>query len=101
MDVRTTLVQIGGSHAQRDIFEQILKESVIRAGDMALAERLLAQRLASRDGHNQFVAKRLAAMARSARRPSGRVAAALVALAPSAALHCKPEPTSFSPTHPT
>lgn len=87
MGVQTTLVQIGGSHAQRDIFEQMLIESAIRDGDAALAERLLAQRLTSRDGHNQFAADRLAAIARSARRPSGRVTAALVALAPSAALH--------------
>ena len=87
MGVRGALVQVGGSHAQRDIFEQMLIESAIRAGDLPLAERLLGQRLASRNGHNHFAASRLAALARSTRRPSGMVAAALVAMAPSTALH--------------
>ncbi|MCU0883873.1 MAG: tetratricopeptide repeat protein [Beijerinckiaceae bacterium] len=87
MGVRGTLAQVGGSHAQRDIFEQMLIESAIRSGDTALTERLLGQRLASRHGHNHFAASRLANLAHASRRPAGRVAAALVALAPSAALH--------------
>jgi tetratricopeptide (TPR) repeat protein len=38
--------RFGGSHAQRDVFSWTLTEAAIRAGDRALAETLVAERLA-------------------------------------------------------
>lgn len=38
------LHEIGGSHAQRDLFEQILIASLLRAGRLAQAQRMLALR---------------------------------------------------------
>jgi hypothetical protein len=42
------LPEIGGSHAQRDLFEQILDDSLVRAGRLAAAQNRLEQR---RAGH--------------------------------------------------
>ncbi|MCS6922292.1 MAG: tetratricopeptide repeat protein, partial [Elioraea sp.] len=36
--------EIGGSHAQRDLFEQILIASLLRTGRLAQAQRMLALR---------------------------------------------------------
>ena len=41
------LVEIGGSHAQRDLFSQVFLDSLIRAGRLAGAQNLLAQQLRS------------------------------------------------------
>ncbi len=84
---RPQLRQIGGSHAQRDVFEQMLIESAIRSGNLDLADALLRQRLDSRGGHNDFAARRLTQVSYAARRPAGKIAAALVAMAPSPAMH--------------
>ncbi len=87
LTARPLLQSIGGSHAQRDIFEQLLIESAIRSGDIALATRLLEQRLVSRGGQNRFAAQRLGQIAQANRKPAMRLAAALVAMAPSPAVH--------------
>ena len=39
------LVQIGGSHAQRDLFEQIYIDALVKSGQPVAAQHLLAQRL--------------------------------------------------------
>jgi tetratricopeptide (TPR) repeat protein len=56
---RSGLQAIGGSHAQRDVFEQVTLEAVIRSGDVATADGLLRQRLKARRGSNRFAATRL------------------------------------------
>jgi tetratricopeptide (TPR) repeat protein len=55
--------QIGGSHAQRDVFSQIYLESLVRSGREA-APQLLA-RIKSRNGHNLFAQQRLQRLAQS------------------------------------
>src|SRR4029077_5254094 len=43
--VREQVVCIGGSHAQRDVFEETLLEAYLRAGRTEAAEALLTERL--------------------------------------------------------
>jgi tetratricopeptide (TPR) repeat protein len=70
---------IGGSHAQRDVFEQFALEALIRCGDTRQAETLLSERQRHR-GTNLFAAKRLGALAANENR---RVAAlSLAGMAP-------------------
>ncbi len=57
---RGGLVAIGGSHAQRDLFEQAYIESLIRSGAHDRAAHVLRERLARRGGHNLFASRRLA-----------------------------------------
>ncbi|HWE50299.1 MAG TPA: tetratricopeptide repeat protein [Bryobacteraceae bacterium] len=45
---RKLIHRVGGSHAQRDTFEQLLIDSAIRAGQNELAQQLLAERTAVR-----------------------------------------------------
>ena len=45
---RYDLAPLGGSHAQRDVFAQVLIESAIRGKRLALARALLAERVAER-----------------------------------------------------
>ena len=56
---RSALVEIGGSNAQRDLFEQVYIESLIRSGSGELAADLLERRLSDRMGANRFAAERL------------------------------------------
>lgn len=44
LSVLSRLSEIGGSHAQRDLFEQITDDALIHAGKLALAQNRLAQR---------------------------------------------------------
>lgn len=81
---RNGLVAIGGSHAQRDLFEQAYVESLIRSGAHEQAERILAERLTCRGGTNLFASQRLA---RLRGRPAGRLAALAVASTPLAISH--------------
>lgn len=81
---RGRLLAIGGSHAQRDLFEQAYVESLIRSGDHERASHVLADRLARRGGANLFAARRLALLQR---RPAGRVAALAIAATPLAIAH--------------
>ena len=48
LPVRDLIWKTGGSHAQRDVFEQLLIDSVARAGRGALARSLLSERVARR-----------------------------------------------------
>lgn len=81
---RDGLVAIGGSHAQRDVFEQAYAESLIRAGELDRAADALNQRLARRGGANLFAARRLAQLRA---RPAGRLAALAIASTPLAIAH--------------
>jgi tetratricopeptide (TPR) repeat protein len=69
--------QAGGSHAQRDVFELMALESLVRAGDAAQAERLLQDRLARRGGRNRFASERLGRIA-AGRAANARLGALLV-----------------------
>ncbi|MEL7152074.1 MAG: tetratricopeptide repeat protein [Pseudomonadota bacterium] len=52
---------MGGSHAQRDVFERLTIEAGLRAGRLAETETLLLSRTALRQGHeDSFAAKRMA-----------------------------------------
>ncbi|MEP6689576.1 MAG: tetratricopeptide repeat protein [Gemmatimonadaceae bacterium] len=51
--VRTRIREIGGSHAQRDLFEQLLIDSALRARRWSLAQELLAERTTLRP-HNAW-----------------------------------------------
>lgn len=81
---RDGLVAIGGSHAQRDLFEQAYIESLIRSGSHDRASLVLSERLARRGGCNAFAATRLAQLRG---RPAGRAAALAVAAMPLAIAH--------------
>ncbi len=48
--IRYRFGAVGGSHAQRDIFAQVLVDAAIRADRLALARALLAERIARRPG---------------------------------------------------
>ena len=48
LPLRYDLACIGGSHAQRDIFNQMLIEAAIRSNRLALARSLLSERLAEK-----------------------------------------------------
>lgn len=52
--VRADLTMIGGSDAQRDVFEQILLESALQADETRIAGRYLEARLIARGGRNQL-----------------------------------------------
>jgi len=49
--LRTRIVELGGSRAQRDVYHDTLLEACFRAGDLERAERLLAERLRMRAEH--------------------------------------------------
>lgn len=78
--------RIGGSHAQRDVFEQVMLEALIRAGDLDQAERILSERHKERKGHNRFAEIRLARL-RSGPDQASRVGALLIAAAPASTHH--------------
>ncbi len=52
-EARPLLSSIGGSHAQRDVFEQLLIDAAIRSGRSDVARRLLTARIDAR-GHHPF-----------------------------------------------
>jgi hypothetical protein len=70
---------IGGSDAQRDVFEQMTIEAALGAGEDRVARSLLSDRLAHRHGSNRFAQDRLARLMRPMARGKGAlgVAAAL------------------------
>jgi tetratricopeptide (TPR) repeat protein len=81
---RNGLVAIGGSHAQRDLFEQAYIESLIRSGSHEQATAVLGERIARRGGSNLYAARRLAMLRNGA---IGRMAALAVAATPIAIAH--------------
>jgi hypothetical protein len=68
----STLIEIGGSNAQRDLFEQVYIESLVRSGNEEQAAVLLKRRLVDRLGSNRFAAERLGRLGRT---PSSRLGA--------------------------
>jgi hypothetical protein len=79
------LSSVGGSNAQRDVFEQMLIESLIRAGRLDEATKRLEARLSQRNGHNRFAETRLQRIA--GRDLAGRTAALVAATLPLSAHH--------------
>ena len=68
---RPDMQTIGGSHAQRDIFERMTIDAGLRAGHIDQAEAILSERLKQRAGHeDRFTATRFASMADSRRIPA-------------------------------
>lgn len=63
--IRRQLVRVGGSHAQRDLFAQMLIDAALRAGRPSLARALLDERLALRPD-NHWGRKRLALLTTAA-----------------------------------
>ncbi len=61
---RPNLIRIGGSHAQRDIFERIIIESALRAGLITECRSLLEDRRRYRGGDDHFGRTRLTACER-------------------------------------
>lgn len=58
------LQRVGGSHAQRDIFERLTIEAALRGGYLSAAERLLGERLTRRGGaRDGYTDRRLATLA--------------------------------------
>lgn len=70
--VLPVLVKIGGSHAQRDVFERLAIEAAIRAGRWREAEAALLARARRRGGEDGYTARRRAELAlRRASSPVG------------------------------
>ena len=64
---RSTMQTIGGSHAQRDVFERLTVEAAIRSGCHNAARTLLDERALKRGGRlDRFAAERLDLLAASA-----------------------------------
>lgn len=84
---RADLLAVGGSHAQRDLFEQAYAESLIRSGNHDRAAIVLLERLARRKGHNRFASRRLEKLGRLGKTASGLVAALAIASTPLAIAH--------------
>jgi tetratricopeptide (TPR) repeat protein len=84
---RSGLLAIGGSHAQRDLFEQAYAESLIRSGNHDRAAIILLERLARRKGHNRFASGRLEKLGQLGRTASGLAAALAIASTPLAITH--------------
>ena len=68
--IRPKLYQIGGSNAQRDVFEQIMLEAMVRAGMHSEVRQLLRERL-TRRSHNRFASERLVRVDRAERMLAG------------------------------
>lgn len=68
---RPKMQTIGGSHAQRDVFERMTIDAGLRAGRIDQAEAILSERTAQRAGHqDQFSASRFASLADARRIPA-------------------------------
>lgn len=78
-------VSIGGSDAQRDVFEQVLIEAALRSGEDGVVRSILTERLAER-GTNRFAEERLARLMRPGGQRKGALGLA-AALAYSAPAH--------------
>ena len=68
---RPSMQTIGGSHAQRDVFERMTIDAGLRAGRVDQVETFLSERLAQRAGHeDRFTATRFASLADARRIPA-------------------------------
>jgi len=68
---RPDMQTIGGSHAQRDVFERITIDAGLRAGQIDATEAMLQDRLALRGGHeDRFAALRFAKIEQARRIPA-------------------------------
>ena len=68
---RPCMQSIGGSHAQRDVFERMTIDAGLRAGHFDATESILLERLALRAGHeDRFTATRFARLADVRRIPA-------------------------------
>ena len=68
---RARLGKIGGSHAQRDVFERMAVDAGMRAGYFERVERILAERLGQRGGHeDRFHASRMSVLTEARRIPA-------------------------------
>ncbi|UOA26125.1 tetratricopeptide repeat protein [Pseudosulfitobacter sp. DSM 107133] len=65
---RSSMQSIGGSHAQRDVFERMTIDAGLRAGRVERTAQILAQRTAKRGGHEDRFAQTRAASISRARR---------------------------------
>jgi tetratricopeptide (TPR) repeat protein len=73
--VRNELTTIGGSHAQRDLFSQIICDAAVRAKRLPVARSLLSERVlsrGSRKGNWQTYAEVLTALGETARAEAAR-----------------------------
>lgn len=70
-DARPKMPTIGGSHAQRDVFERMTIDAGLRAGHLDATETILLERLALRAGHeDRFTATRFDRLSRARRIPA-------------------------------
>ena len=60
---RGELIRIGGSHAQRDVFERLTIEAALRAGALAEAGALIDDRVRRRGAEDNYTARRRAFVA--------------------------------------
>ncbi|GLT09318.1 tetratricopeptide repeat protein [Sulfitobacter porphyrae] len=68
---RPKMQSIGGSHAQRDVFERMTIDAGLRAGHFHATEQILLDRLALRDGHaDRFAESRFDQLSRMRRIPA-------------------------------
>jgi tetratricopeptide (TPR) repeat protein len=68
---RPSMQTIGGSHAQRDVFERMTIDAGLRAGGVDQVETFLSERLSQRAGHeDRFTATRFASLADARRIPA-------------------------------
>jgi predicted Zn-dependent protease len=73
--LRHEIVSIGGSHAQRDLFAQIMCDAAVHSSRRALARSLLSERVRSRPTKKrnwQTYAQMLAALGESERAAEAR-----------------------------
>ncbi|MGC2124567.1 MAG: tetratricopeptide repeat protein [Xanthobacteraceae bacterium] len=73
--VRNEIVAIGGSHAQRDLFAQIICDAAVRAGNLPVARSLLSERVlnrGTRKGNWQSYADVLTALGETDRAAAAR-----------------------------
>jgi tetratricopeptide (TPR) repeat protein len=70
-NARRKMQSIGGSHAQRDVFERMTIDAGLRAGHFDAAEQVLQERLALRAGReDRFAATRFDQLSRARRIPA-------------------------------
>jgi tetratricopeptide (TPR) repeat protein len=68
---RPAMQTIGGSHAQRDVFERMTIDAGLRAGRIDQTEAILSERRAQRAGHeDRFTQTRFASLAQARRIPA-------------------------------